>query len=119
MCRVLLIVALLCVAATHGLADAQRESPGIPAVPIDPITGILDAFKTHEVVALSEGNHGNEQGHAFRVAIIDVSPDNYLLETYPWRTAQIGPPRPEPRGAYDLTGEVERDSFISSSRTPR
>ena len=70
MCRVLLIVALLCVAPTNGLADAQRAIPGIPAVPIEPITGILEMFKTHDVVALSEGNHGNEQGHAFRLALI-------------------------------------------------
>ena len=70
MCRVLLIVALLCAAPTTGLADAQRAIPGIPAVPIEPITGILEMFKTHDVVALSEGNHGNEQGHAFRLALI-------------------------------------------------
>lgn len=68
--RVLFIVALLCASATHGLADAQRAIPGISAVPIEPITGILEMFKTHDVVALSEGNHGNEQGHAFRLALI-------------------------------------------------
>ncbi len=68
--RALLIVALLCVAPTNGLADAQRAIPGIPAVPIEPITGILEMFKTHDVVALSEGNHGNEQGHAFRLSLI-------------------------------------------------
>jgi hypothetical protein len=39
-------------------------------VPIDPITGILEMFNTHDLVALSEGNHGNEQGHAFRLALI-------------------------------------------------
>ena len=39
-------------------------------MPIEPITGILEMFKTHDVVALSEGNHGNEQGHAFRLALI-------------------------------------------------
>jgi hypothetical protein len=70
MCRVALIVALLCGAATDGLADAQRAIPGIAAVPIDPITGILEMFKTHDVVALGEGSHGNEQGHAFRLALI-------------------------------------------------
>lgn len=70
MCRVLLIAALLCAAATNGLAVAQRANPGMPAVPIDPITGILEMFKTHDVVALAEGSHGNEQGHAFRLALI-------------------------------------------------
>jgi hypothetical protein len=41
-----------------------------PAVPLDPISAILDAFRTHQVVALGEGNHGNEQGHAFRLSLI-------------------------------------------------
>ena len=40
------------------------------ASPVDPVDGILRAFETHRVVALAEGNHGNEQGHAFRVALI-------------------------------------------------
>jgi hypothetical protein len=70
MCRMPLIVALLCVAPANGLADAQPAIPGTPAVPIEPIAGILEMFKTHDVVALSEGNHGNEQGHAFRLALI-------------------------------------------------
>ena len=70
MCRVLLIVALLSAAAMNGLVDAQQASPGITAAPIEPITGVLEMFKTHDVVALSEGSHGNEQGHAFRLALI-------------------------------------------------
>lgn len=39
---------------------------GSPAKPVDPIVGIIDALKTHDVVALGEGNHGNEQGAIFR-----------------------------------------------------
>ena len=39
-------------------------------MPIEPIAGIVEAFKTYSVVALSEGEHGNEQGHAFRLALI-------------------------------------------------
>jgi carnitine monooxygenase subunit len=44
-------------------------------------------------------------------AVLDVSPDVYLLETSRWRAAQYSPPRPEPRGSYDLDGEVERGQF--------
>jgi hypothetical protein len=40
------------------------------AVPLDPIEGILAAFKTHQVVALGEGDHNNEQGHAVRMSLI-------------------------------------------------
>jgi phenylpropionate dioxygenase-like ring-hydroxylating dioxygenase large terminal subunit len=44
-------------------------------------------------------------------AVMDVSPDAYLLETHAGRMSQHGPPRPEPRGAYDPSGEVERGQF--------
>ena len=66
----LVVPMMLCTAATTGVAGAQTDIPGIPAVPIEPVTGIVEMFKTHDVVALSEGNHGNEQGHAFRLALI-------------------------------------------------
>ena len=36
---------------------------------------------------------------------MDVNPDAYLLETNAARMTQHGPPRREPRGAYDPTGE--------------
>lgn len=44
--------------------------PPTPAVPIDPIGAIVDAFGSRRVVALSEGMHGNEQGLAFLLALI-------------------------------------------------
>jgi hypothetical protein len=40
-----------------------------PAVPVDAVTGILDAFKSYPVVALGE-MHGSEQGHAFHLALL-------------------------------------------------
>jgi len=36
-----------------------------PTIPLDPIDGILAAFKTHQV-----GGHNNEQGHAVRMSLI-------------------------------------------------
>jgi phenylpropionate dioxygenase-like ring-hydroxylating dioxygenase large terminal subunit len=44
-------------------------------------------------------------------AVVDVSPDAYLLETSNRRMSQAGPPRPEPRGSYDPVGEIERGQF--------
>src|SRR5262245_53618414 len=41
-----------------------------PAAPLEPISAILDAFKTYPIVALGEGRHNNEQGYAFRLALI-------------------------------------------------
>jgi len=43
----------------------------VPAVPTEPITALLDAFRTHAVVALGEGDHGNDQSRVFRLALIN------------------------------------------------
>ncbi|MCC7007798.1 MAG: hypothetical protein IT184_03200 [Acidobacteria bacterium] len=40
------------------------------AVPVDPVAGILEAFHSHQIVALGEGGHGSLQAHAFRLALI-------------------------------------------------
>ena len=61
----LVLAAVVTGVLTMYAQDAARR----PAVRIDPITTILDAFATHPVVALGEGAHGNEQGHAFRLAL--------------------------------------------------
>jgi choline monooxygenase len=44
-------------------------------------------------------------------AVVDVSPEAYLLEAHGWRMSQQGPVRPEPRGDYHPAGEVERGQF--------
>ena len=50
--------------------SAQERTSALPAVPLEPIAAIVDAFRSHDIVALDEGNHGNEQGHAFRLSLI-------------------------------------------------
>jgi hypothetical protein len=64
--RFLILVAL----ATPPAVQAQVAVVRQPAVPVDAITGVLDAFRIHAVVALGEGSHGNEQAHRFRLALI-------------------------------------------------
>jgi len=64
--RFLARFAAVLVAAAPTLAQPTQPSP---AAPIEPIAAILDAFKTHRVVALGE-DHGNEQQHAFIRALI-------------------------------------------------
>jgi hypothetical protein len=61
--------AALFAAAVISTAALQRQEPA-PAVPQDAIAAIVEAFGTHSVVALGEGPHGNEQGHAFRLALV-------------------------------------------------
>ena len=61
--------------ARYGLASAiisasssAQDAPR-PAVPIDPIPAILDAFRQHDIVALGDA-HGNEQAQAFLKSLI-------------------------------------------------
>ena len=64
--RLLILIAL----ANAPQAEAQVAASRQPAVPLDPITAVLDGFRTHAAVALGEGSHGNEQAHRFRLALI-------------------------------------------------
>lgn len=62
-------VAVLMLCATAGSVLAQT-SPGRSATPINPIDAIIKAFDSYSIVGLSEGPHGNEQGHAFRLRLL-------------------------------------------------
>jgi erythromycin esterase-like protein len=64
-----LSVSLLRVPASQPLPIGQAPSAK-PATPLDPVSALLDAFNSHSLVALGEGRHGNEQGHAFRLSLI-------------------------------------------------
>ena len=47
----------------------QTTAPRL-AVPIEPATAVLDAARTHNVVALGLGRHNNLQGHAFLMQLL-------------------------------------------------
>lgn len=60
-----------------GLAGLMTGTSGVTqapemrrAEPLDPKARIIEAFRTHDIVALGEGAHNNEQGHAFRLSLI-------------------------------------------------
>jgi len=55
---------------TAAPAPSQTARSDQQPVPVDARTAILDLFRTHSIVALSEGLHGNEQAHAFRLTLI-------------------------------------------------
>jgi hypothetical protein len=63
----LVLAALVNIAGSSGSAGQAPAPP--PAVPVGAIAGILDAFQTHAIVALSDA-HGNEQAHAFLLSLI-------------------------------------------------
>lgn len=62
------LVAAAVVTATTW-ATAGQDPPVPPAQPVEPIGAIIDAFRSHSIVALGE-DHGNEQGHAFRLRLL-------------------------------------------------
>jgi hypothetical protein len=47
----------------------RSDTGGRPVVPVEATSAILEAFQTHQIVALPDA-HGNQQNHAFRLALI-------------------------------------------------
>jgi len=64
------LLSLLTLAFATMPSGAQQSVTSRPAVPLEPIGAIVGAFSSHRIVAMDEGNHGNEQGHAFRLSLI-------------------------------------------------
>ena len=64
--RAIRAVTLTAVVSATALSSSQRLSP---LAPLDPVVAILDAFRTHAIVALSDP-HGDEQMHDFLLALI-------------------------------------------------
>lgn len=48
---------------------AAAPPPATPAAPVDAVTGIVEAFKTHRLVALPE-SHGGRQLHGFLLSLL-------------------------------------------------
>jgi hypothetical protein len=59
---------LIFIAHAFTTSAQERPVPG-PIMPVEPVGAIVDAFKTHDVVALVDA-HGDLQNHAFRLALI-------------------------------------------------
>jgi hypothetical protein len=57
------ILSIAIIAWAGSAVPAERR-----AVPLDPVVAVVEALKTHEIVALGEGAHGNEQAHAFQLS---------------------------------------------------
>ena len=55
--------------AIAGITSAAAWASACDTTP-RAVSKLLDNFETHRVVAFGEGLHGNEQAHAFRLALI-------------------------------------------------
>jgi hypothetical protein len=62
---VLAVGVVFATATVPAQTTAQRV-----AVPLEPVTAVLDAARTHDVVALGLGRHNNLQGHAFLMRLL-------------------------------------------------
>jgi hypothetical protein len=65
---VMSLTTVVSVGGAHLLASPQNTSAAVP-LPANPITAILDAFRTHHIVTLSDP-HGNLQVQAFVLSLI-------------------------------------------------
>jgi hypothetical protein len=62
--------ALMAAVIMAGAGAAHGRQGSRPAMPIEPVTGVLAALRSHRVVGLGIGEHNNEQGHAFLLTLI-------------------------------------------------
>ncbi len=60
---------IACATTTAAFLFAQAPLPG-PAAPVEPIAAIVEAFRSHPIVALGNVEGGNEQAHAFQLALL-------------------------------------------------
>ena len=66
---------MLCAGQLTGADRAFAQNPPAradekPIRPVEPVPAILSAFASHDIVALDEGRHGNEQGHQLRLQLL-------------------------------------------------
>jgi hypothetical protein len=62
-------VAAALLALLEASAAGQPAAPR-PAMPLEPVTAVIDAARTHDIVALGLGRHNNLQGHAFLLRLL-------------------------------------------------
>jgi hypothetical protein len=75
-------ILIVFIAMVIGVASLAQTVPP-DAIPIEPVSAILDAFDQHNVVALSEP-HRNEQAHAFRLALIRHPRFSSMVDDIVW-----------------------------------
>jgi hypothetical protein len=64
-------LALAAVAVISVTLKVTAQGAPVPAVPLDANPAIVDSFRSHAVVAVSDGReHGDREGHAFIVSLV-------------------------------------------------
>ena len=60
----------MCVGAVLLSVAAYGQSTRVAPVPRAAVSAVLDLFEQYSIVALSEGDHNNQRGHEFRLALV-------------------------------------------------
>ncbi len=60
---------IACGTTTAAFLCAQAPAP-VPSAPVEPIPAIVEAFRSRPIVALGNVEGGNEQSHAFQLALL-------------------------------------------------
>jgi hypothetical protein len=63
------LVTVAAVSSPEQKPSLVQNSPLRPAVPLEPVAAIVDAFRSHSVVAVTAG-HGQERGYAFLLTLV-------------------------------------------------
>ena len=64
------LASALLVGVIASSGDGLQAQHSAPAVPLEPVTAVLDAIRSHQAVGLGTGAHNNEQGHAFLLSLV-------------------------------------------------
>lgn len=106
------LVTLTLIAALNVAPLAAQTATRPAATPIEPVGAIVDAFRTHALVALGEGAHNNEQGHRFRLGLIRdprfIVVDDIIVES--------GNARYQPEVDRYTSGENVSDEALREAR---
>ena len=86
-------IATIAVLVHTAVPVRSQTAAAQPLLPVDPVTGIVDAFRDHDIVALPDA-HGNAESHAFRLALIRdprfaASVDDIVIELGNSRHQQV------------------------------
>jgi hypothetical protein len=65
----LVLGALTVLVTVAAVSSPAQTPPPRPAVPLEPVAAIVDAFRSHSVVAVTAG-HGQERGYAFLLSLV-------------------------------------------------
>src|SRR3984893_18574807 len=63
------LVTVAAVSSPEQKSSPELNSPLRPAVPLEPVAAIVDAFHSHSVVAVTAG-HGQERGYTFLLSLV-------------------------------------------------